>query len=98
MAKEIGDKSCQSNFDKQSSGFGSFLISYLITTVNKSEEFRKHVFYEFMTLLFQNLYQIIYMYGYVEIYTWLFLFLAKNLKDYLTRGGLRCCKRWGSSQ
>ena len=28
-----GDKSCQSNFDKKLSGFGSFLISYLITTV-----------------------------------------------------------------
>ena len=26
MAKKIGDKSCQSNFDKQSSDFGSFLV------------------------------------------------------------------------
>ena len=30
---KIGDKSCQSNFDKQSSDFGS---NYLITTVNIS--------------------------------------------------------------
>ena len=26
MAKKIGDKSCQSNFDKRSSDFGSFLV------------------------------------------------------------------------
>ena len=35
MAKKIGDKSCQSNFDKRSSDFGSFLVTYLITTVQK---------------------------------------------------------------
>ena len=34
MAKKNGDKSCQSNFDKQLSDFVSFL-SYLITTVQK---------------------------------------------------------------
>ena len=27
MAKKIGDKSCQSNFEKQLSDFGSFLVS-----------------------------------------------------------------------
>ena len=32
MAKKIGDRSCQSNFDKGLSDFGSFLV-YLITTV-----------------------------------------------------------------
>ena len=31
-AKNIGDKLCQSNFDKRSSDFGFFLI-YLITTI-----------------------------------------------------------------
>ena len=28
MVKKIGDKSCQSNFDKRSSDFGSFLVTY----------------------------------------------------------------------
>ena len=32
MAKKIGDKLCQSNFDKRLSDFG-FFLSYLITTV-----------------------------------------------------------------
>ena len=35
MAIKIGDKSCQSNFDTRASDFGSFLLSYLITTVSK---------------------------------------------------------------
>ena len=36
MTKKIGDKSCQSNFDTRASDFGSFLFSYLITTVTES--------------------------------------------------------------
>ena len=30
MVKKIGDKSCQSNFDKQPSDFGSFLVILLL--------------------------------------------------------------------
>ena len=35
MTKKIGDKSCQSNFDKRLSDFCSFLVRYLINTVIK---------------------------------------------------------------
>ena len=31
--KKIGDKSCQSNFDKRTSDFGSFLVSNYYCTV-----------------------------------------------------------------
>ena len=33
MTKQIKDKSCQSNFDKRLSDFGSFLVILLITNV-----------------------------------------------------------------
>ena len=33
VVKKIGDKSYQSNFDKRLSDFGSFLVTYLITTL-----------------------------------------------------------------
>ena len=33
--KKIGDKSCQSKSDKLASDFGSFFLSYLITTKKK---------------------------------------------------------------
>ena len=39
MAKKIGGKSCQSNFDKGSSDFGSFLAIHIKqVTRNKSRE------------------------------------------------------------
>ena len=41
MAKQIGDKSCPSNFDKRSSDFGSFLFTYLNTTVFLSKYWLK---------------------------------------------------------
>ena len=45
MAKKIGDKSCQSNFDTRASDFGSSLV-YLITTVHPN----KSIFAVFYTL------------------------------------------------
>ena len=43
MAKNIGDKSCQSNFDKWSSDFGSSLASYLTTTVTSMVSVQKSI-------------------------------------------------------
>ena len=37
MANKIGDESCRSKFDKPSSDFGSFLVTYLITTVTNNQ-------------------------------------------------------------
>ena len=34
MAKKIGDKSCQSNFDTRASDFGSFLSNYYCTSMS----------------------------------------------------------------
>ena len=36
--QKYGDKSCQSNFDKQSSDFGSFLVIYLLLEHGSSRE------------------------------------------------------------
>ena len=34
--RKIGDKSCQSNFDKRSSDFGSFLVNITWARVNQN--------------------------------------------------------------
>ena len=43
MVKKIGDKSCQSNFDKQLLDFVSFLVMYVITNVKNIKAFKRFI-------------------------------------------------------